>query len=344
MNSYERVMNTLQGQPVDRVPVFAVLGAYGAKLTQAHLGTLYHDAATYVRGQQAVQEAFGFDMVLAPFDYAALGEAFGGEAAFFDDQPPNLKRPPAPDAAAACALPLPDPQRVGRLPFILDATRRLSAHYHQRVPVFAAVPGPAALPSLLMGLGAWMETLLLDEARMHAVLRHTGSFFVAWSNALLAAGATGLMVTEGLAAAEVLPRDLFASRLLPHVRAMFAQVHGPLVFHHTGGRINPVLDLLCGLPGLVGAAVGHHDDLTEARRRLGPDLLLAGNLDNLSYPTATAEQIRARCMVCLKAGAPAGHFVLANGGGDIPLSTPTENLQAMIEASEAYAAGARKAP
>ena len=37
MNAYQRVMNTLQGLPTDRVPVFAVLGAYGGRLTQNRL-------------------------------------------------------------------------------------------------------------------------------------------------------------------------------------------------------------------------------------------------------------------------------------------------------------------
>ena len=33
-------MNTLQGQPVDRPPVLAVLGAYGGKLTRPPLPEL----------------------------------------------------------------------------------------------------------------------------------------------------------------------------------------------------------------------------------------------------------------------------------------------------------------
>jgi uroporphyrinogen decarboxylase len=156
MNAYERVLNTLQGRPVDRVPVFAVLGAYGGKLTHTDLRTIYSDAAAYVAGQQAVQETFGFDMLLATFDYSAIAEAFGSEVAWFTDQAPNMKRPAVNEAAAALALPLPDPQRTARLPVILEATRRLAEAYRERVPLFAAVPGPGALPTMVLGLEAWM--------------------------------------------------------------------------------------------------------------------------------------------------------------------------------------------
>ncbi|MBM3887858.1 MAG: hypothetical protein FJ388_01900 [Verrucomicrobia bacterium] len=344
MNAYERVMNTLQGRPVDRVPVFAVLGAYGGRLTSTDLRTLYSDAAAYVAGQQAVQAAFGFDMVLATFDFSAIAEAFGGEAAYFADQAPNMKRPAARQASAALALPLPDPHRTGRLPVILAATRQLAAIYRERVPVFAVVPGPCVLPSMVLGLDAWMNTLLFNEAGARALLERIGAFFVAWTNALLEAGATALVVPEGMASAEIAPRSLFAERLLPHVRAMFAQVRGPIVFHHTGGRINPVLDLLPGLPALAGVVVSSRDDLAEARRLIGPELLLLGNLDNLSFPSATADQIRERSLACLKTAAPAGRYVLSNSAADIPVNTPPENLRAMITASQTYAVGGRSGP
>jgi uroporphyrinogen decarboxylase len=182
------------------------------------------------------------------------------------------------------------------------------------------------------------DFLLFDEAAAQRLLEFTGDFFVTWTNTLLEAGVTALIVTEGMAAAEISQRSLFAERMLPHLRAMFALVRGPMVFHHTGGRINPILDLLPGLPGLAGAVVSSKDDLAEARQLLGPELLLLGNLDNLGFPTTAAAEIRERSLACLRAAAPAGPFILANSGGDIPLNTPPENLRAMIAASEAYAA------
>jgi uroporphyrinogen decarboxylase len=337
MNAHERVMNTLQGRPTDRVPVFAVLGAYGGKLTHTDLRTLYSDARAYVAGQRAVQDTFGLDLVLATFDYSALAEAFGGEVAWFEDQAPNMKRPGARDAAAAMALPLPDPYRTARLPVILEATRQLAGLYQGRVPLFAAVPGPGALPSMVLGLETWLETVLFDEPAASRMLEWSGRFFVAWANALLEAGATGLVVTESVASAEISPRRLFAERFMPHVRTMFARVRGPLVFHHGGGRIGSVLDLLPGVPGLVGVVVSSKDDLGAARQALGPEPLLIGNLDNLSLPTATAAEIRARSLACLQAAAPAGRYILSHSAADVPLSAPPENLRAMIAASEEYA-------
>lgn len=344
MNAYERVMGTLQRQPVDRVPVFAVLGAFGGRLTNTDLHTLYTEPMAWVAGQRALQDAFAFDLVLATFDYSAIAEAFGGQVRFFTDQAPNLSRPAARDAAEASALALPDPRRIGRLPGILAATRRLGEIYAERVPVFATIPGPGALPALLMGLDAWMDTFLFDESAATVLLDHTGRFFVEWANELLEAGAVALVVTEGMAAAEMLPRDLFVGRLLPHLRHVFAQVEGPLVFHSTDGSINPILDTLPGLPNLVGVAVGSMDDLEAARQLVGPDLLLLGNLDNLSLPGAAPDQVRAWSLQRLRTAAPMGPFVLATSGADIPTSTSPDSLHAMIAASVSYEADRMNAP
>lgn len=336
MNPYQRVMGTLMGQPVDRPPVFAVVGAYGAKLTGVDLRTLYSDAAAYVAGQQAVQAAFGFDLVMTPFVFTVIAEAFGGETAWSDMQAPNMKRPGVRTAADILTTPLPDPQRTGLLPVILDATRRLADLYKEQVPVIGVLPGPGIMPSLIIGMEQWMETLLFDEDLTRKLLDHTAPFFVSWANALLAAGADCLVVTEGMASAEVAPRALFAERFLPLLTSTFAQVNGPKVLHHTGGRINHVLDLVPGLAGLVGVTVSSKDSLVEARRLLGPELNLIGNLDNLSFPAISADKIYGMSRACLGAAAQCGHYILCNSGADIPLTTPPENLRAMIAAAADY--------
>jgi uroporphyrinogen decarboxylase len=338
MNSYQKVMNTLSGQPVDRLPVFAVLGAYGGKLTGTDLRTLFSDASAYVAGQKALQKEFGFDLVLAPFDYSSIAEAFGGEVAWSADQVPNMKRPAVRKAADALLLPLPDLRSAGRLPMILEATRQLAGLYKEQVPIIAVLPGPGILPALLVGIDQWMETVLFDPELAQRLLDYTAPFLVSWANALLTAGADCLAVTEGMATASIAPRDMFAEQFLPHLRDTFSQIHGPKVLNSTGGCMNQVLDLLPGLDGLVGVMVGSKDDLAEARQLVGPDLTLIGNLDNLTLPAISAGKVYETSMERLRTAAPSGRFILANAGADIPQATPSENLRAMLAAGAAYSA------
>jgi len=336
MNAYQRVMSTLSGAPADRPPVFAVLGAYGANLTGCSLRTLYSDAEAYLEAQRALQKAFGFDLVLAPFDFSAIAEAFGGETAWSELQPPNVRRPAAADAARALALPMPDPRKTGRLPVALEATRRLAGDYKEKVPVVSVLPGPGTMPALMMGLEQWMETLLFDPQAAAVLLARSGDFLVDFANALLSAGADCLVFTEGMASAEVAPRQLFAASILPHLKEIFPRINGPKVISSTGGRINQVLDLLPPLRGVVAVITGSRDDLGESRRMLGPEITLIGNLDNLCFASIGAAEIGEMSLACLGGAATCGRFILANAGGDIPLATPAGNLLAMRAAVEGY--------
>lgn len=336
MNSYQRVMGTLLGQPVDRVPVFAVLGAYGGRLTNTDLRTIYSDASAYVDGQKALQEEFGFDLVLSSFDYSVIAEAFGGEVAWSADQAPNMKRPAVRKAADALALPVPDIAKAGRLPMILETNRRLADLYKERVPIIGVLPGPGILPALLIGMDQWMETVLFDAELAKRLLDYTAPFYVSWANALLATGADCLAITEGMATSAIASRDLFADQFLPHLRTVFSQINGPKVISSTGGCMNHVLDLLPALEGVVGVIAGSKDDLTEARRLLGPGLNLIGNLDNLSMPSFSADEVYEACLARLRAAAAGGHYILANSGADLPQATPPDNLRAMLSAAADY--------
>ena len=339
MNAYQRVMNTLGGLPVDRPPVFAVLGAYGGKLTSTDLKTLYSDSSAYVAGQVALQKEIGLDLVMSAFDYTLISEAFGGEVAWFADQAPNMKRPAVRNAVDALSLPLPNPQQTARLPIILDVTRKLAALYKEQVPIIGVLPGPCILPALLVGIEQWMEAAPFDQELAQKLLDHTAPFYVSWANALLDAGADCLVATESMASSDIATRNMFAGQFLPHLKSIFTQINGPKVLHHSGGRLNHVLDLLPGLNGLVGITVSSKDDLTEARQLIGPDLTLIGNLDNLTLPMISAEETYKMSMARLREAAPGGHYILCNSAADIPLTTPPENLRAMLAAASDYSVG-----
>lgn len=332
MNSYERVMSALSGKPVDRPPVLAVLGAYGGRLAGIPLQELYTQADRYVAGQQAVLETFPIDMVLAPFDFSAIAEAFGGTPAFFDHQAPNMKRPGFASAQAVLETPLPDAQTTGRLPVILEATRKLAKLYHGSVPVCGVIPGPAALPALLLGMERWLDTALFDQEKARELMEYTGTFWTVWAHALLTEGADVLIVTEGMATQQICTRDVFVDRFFPHVQTSFSTA-GPLIFHHAGGSIQHIADLLPTLPNLAGVCISAEDNLPAFRKMLGPDLPLLGNIDALDLPNINLEKLEHRTRESARIGAENAPFILCTSSADIPFETPMETLHTFFRAA-----------
>lgn len=267
--------------------------------------------------------------MLTPFDFSALSEAFGAEVAWYEDRGPSTKRPALRHAADALALTLPDPYLSGRLPVVLEATRRIAALYRGQVPLMGVLPGPCILPALLFGLDRWVEMILFQEQTARQVTEYLGGFFLRWAGALLEAGADFLMVSEGMAASEVAPRGIFQTQFLPHLRAMFRQLPAPKLVSGAGGSLHHTLDLLSGLEGVVGVMLGAKDDLTASRRIAGPGLTLVGNLDSHTLVDCAPKQVRAACLERLRSAVPAGPFILAHSGTDLPLNTPPENLKAL---------------
>ncbi len=334
MNSIERVMGTIQGQPVDRVPVGAVLSSYGARLLDLDLRVVFNDAKTYIESQKAVHEKFAVDFALAPFDYSVIAEGFGSSIRFFKDQAPNIKKPSTINWREVIEKPFPDFNLTGRFPVFLEALKGMIELFAGKKPVFAGIPGPCSMPIMIMGLEAWLETLLFDPEGAQKVMDYCGEFFEIWAARIMQEGTTGLIVTEGMAAREITDRENFECLVLPHLKKYLSRVNAPMVFHHTGGSINHILDLTKDIPGILGFCVSAEDDLLAARRIIGPEKLLLGNIDNLCFPASGSEQIYEQSQKILKLMHQKGPFILSNSGGDLPLNTPETNITAMIEASE----------
>ncbi len=336
MNSLQRVFATIAGQPVDRRAYTLTLSLYGARLTGCPLKRYYTEAQAYVEGQDAVRAAFAPDLLFGPFVLTALAEAFGGEAVYFDQQPPNLLRPAAASAAQAARLPLPDVDSHPRLQFMREAVRALAARYQGEVPIVGVVLMPLDLAPLLMGIDPWLDALTGDVAAAQAVLEVCSTFFIRWGNALLQEGATFLAFPAVFCNPQILPLRIIRQIALPVMEAAFREIRGPLVMHHGGMRLGPYLAHFTALPQVAAFVIDRHDPLAEARTVLGPAPLLLGNLDGPTLDQETPETVHARCRQILADRAADPRFILATSGPDVPYATPPELIQTVAQTVQAF--------
>ncbi len=336
MNSYERITMTLQGLPVDRTPVIAVLGIYGCPMIQQSIQSVYSNHDLYCKSQEITQEVFQPDCLISPFDYSIIAEAFGCEVAWYDNQAPNIKKYRFKNGIDLLKAPLPGIEKTGRLGLALQITKTLSKKYNKQIPVFSIVPGPLSVPALLLGLENWIEIVLFNEKLKEEVLEHLNRFYVNWCNRLLSSGCMALVITEGIATEEIMNHDLFKSILYSHLRESFNKIKGPIIFHHTGGRILHNLDLISDLPNVIGIAISSKDDIQDSIKKIKNNQLIIGNIDNLSMPSMSEEEIYTKSIDLLEKNQNRGRFVLSNSGADIPINTPIKNIHAMIRASKDF--------
>jgi len=332
MNSLERVLAMLAGQPVDRPACSLLLSLYGSRLTEASLREHYSDARVYADGQLAVRDIFGSDLLFSPFAIPHLAEAFGGTLHHHASQPPTVARPAFGSAREALEAPFPDVDGHPALRYLLDAMTAMAEGASGEAVLVGVMLSPVDLPAMLLGVETWMETLLFDPPSAQALLERCQPFCTAFGNRFLAEGATVVGFTANFANPDLLPRKIIEAMTLPALHAWTSRSEGPLVFHHGGCRLAPHLDLLKSLPGVVGYVVDARDSLEEARLRMGDAPLLLGGLDGPALGTFEPEALKRRCREVLLARSGDPRFVLASSSADIPLSVSPQTLSAVREA------------
>ena len=336
MNSMERVLGAIQGTPVDRRPVALTLSLYGARLSQCPLKEYYTNPQRYLDGQLAVLEQCRPDVLFTPFALTAEAEAFGSERVFFDKGPPNIKKPAVGCAADFIKIPLPDIDSNPSLLYLREATRLLAASAKGTVPVAAITLNPVDLPAIVMGIDNWLETLLFDELATRLVLDKACAFFIAWANALLTDGANFIALPSMFTNPRIITKKIVEKTILPAVRAAFAEIKGPIVFHHGGNRLQEFMPLYTTLPNVAAFVIDSRDHFSEIRKHTGPERVLMGNINGPNLWRLKPEQVKELCEKILTERQDDPHFILATSDADIAYDTPLENITAIMDTVAAF--------
>lgn len=335
MNSFERIMNTLQQKEVDRVPVLAVLGAYASRLINQPIQKIYQDPELYLKAQKAITDTFAIDAVFAPFDYSIFAEAFNSHIKYFEDQVPNITHFTLQKAEDFSQLIFPDFEQSARLPYYFKSVQLLHQTFNNQAPIFSVLPGPLSFPILLMGLDEWMNTLLFNQTLAYKILENLKEFYQSLCRKLVQLGSTALIITEAFLSSEIAHRQLI-DQFFPVIVDYFKDLNTFLVMHSTGARYQQNLELVLQLPHLLGIALSSKDSISETRKVVGNQLLIIGNLDNMTFPLVSDKEIYRQSLKCIESNNDQGPFILSNSGADIALNTPETNIHAMIKAAFDY--------
>ena len=97
MNSFERVMNRLQGKPVDRIPNMSIVMMFAAKEIGKSYSACCRDYRLLADAAFHCHEKYGIDMVCAISDSLREAEGFGSQVVF-----PEVGVPYAPQLRLQC--------------------------------------------------------------------------------------------------------------------------------------------------------------------------------------------------------------------------------------------------
>jgi uroporphyrinogen decarboxylase len=334
--SLERVGCYLQGKKPARVACFPILANHAARVLGIPIGTYNRDGAAMARAHVAAFRRYGHDALFVFTTTSTLAEAMGTRMRFLEEDAPQIERPLLEDWSSLGKVHVPDPTRDGRLPVYLEATERLVAELGGETVVTTVLAAPFTTAAALRPIELFVKDLYREKAKVHEVLELSLQAALRFLDEIIERKSLPVVVEPIGSGALVSPRT-FEEFVTPYLRRMSDHIHSyelPAVLHICGNS----------RPSWAGMAASGFDlwsldariDLAEAVEKFGRSACLIGNVSTTTLLKGSREDVdREARAACEKALANPGGFVLGSGC-EIPLETPPENLDALIDAARRY--------
>ena len=284
LNSRERVLKLFRRESLDYIPLFSGYGnitihgleRYGWKFPEIHT-----DARKMANMAASTFHLFGFESAVVPFDMGVEAEALGSKVNYYahatDILYPTISQHPA-EKVEDLNLQIPsDLASAGRIPLVTEAIRILKEEVGNQVAIGSWVLGPYTLAGQLLDLSQLAKAAFKKKDLVGKLLDQLAGVLIQIIKIYRRAGADYITVREMGAGPDILSPRMFESLIRPPLRRIFDEIESPKVLHICGDT-NAIIDqmVLCGADAL---SVEKKNNVTETRKKLGPDVLIFGELD-----------------------------------------------------------------
>jgi [methyl-Co(III) methanol-specific corrinoid protein]:coenzyme M methyltransferase len=333
MTSRNDILALFNNQKPDTPPLFSGL----ISVTEQGLNSegllfheTHHDAAKMARAAASSYQVSGFGSAVVPLDMYVEAEALGATVDFREEDE-RAEHARVTEFLFQSVNEFNTKgtkiQEKGRIPLVCEAIGLLKEDVGDEIAIGAFVPGPWTLLSLLVETMELYTSMRRGPETIHAAMEITTDVLAAVGNAYHQAGADFLTIHEMGGSPGVLGPKRFESVVLPHLQALTSALPGPMVLSACGNT-NGAMKLLAA-SGVDALSVDQTNDLAASLQEF-PDVLLFGNLDPVGLLSqGTPDEIAEAVASAVRSGADA-----VWPGCDLYLGTPTENLRALVEASD----------
>lgn len=225
-------------------------------------------------------------------------------------------------------LPLPNPEKDGRMPLLLEAGRKTLETLEGRAWLRGAISGPCSLAVSLMGAENFFMELLMNPERIGQILDHTAKVAATFGKAWIDNG-LDVVVFDSQASPDLLSPPSFESMVLPRLQYLLKELlkagaqHVPLVI---GGNTTPIASLLATTPAnnlLCDFSADWPTWRSEARKS---HKAVRRNIPPADLINKSPEELEQQARQILDEAEDYPGFIL--GTGVVPFGTPLEKLKA----------------
>jgi len=325
----ERVLEMLEGRTPDRLPCMPITMMFAADQAGVKYSDYARDYRVLVEGQVRTAEAFDLDYVSAISDPAREAADYGAQLTWFEDQPPDLSEADSLLREKSILTRLPRLEGIagGRTEDRVRGVELLRQRVGAEKFVEGWVEGPCAEAADLRGINRLMLDFKDDPEFVRELFELVVANAIAFAGAQTRAGAD--IIGVGDAAASLAGPRIYEEFIWPAEKKLVDGIHaahGRVRLHICGNTRR----ILAGM-GRLGSDLVDLDfpaPLREAREKMGPNQVLAGNIDPVRVlRNGTAEAVTGALAECHR---QAGSRYIVAAGCEVPRGTPHANLRALV--------------
>ena len=351
MNGKERFFKTLAHEPADRVPVMPYIGNWGAKLAGCPLGKYHTDGKAMADAHLRAYGRHGLDLVNPQSDNYYIAEGLGVQVEIQADATPVVVGVPLQDLRDVGKLRVPDPYADGRMPVYLEAIQLLHDKVGSETVVRAPGTGAFSLAGHLMGVDRFIMEIATAEAEededtqryIFDLMEVCTESLIAFATAAAKCGASLEMSGDSLASINMISPAIYRKYAYPYEVKFFQamkelQKTRPFaaLLHICGNNTPVAADMMS--TGCDIIEVDYACDLKRYKElSTEKNVCIMGNLNPAgNLMRGTPEAVYQEAMDVLGIAGGGGFFILGSGC-EVAVSTPLENIRAMIRAAEDFA-------
>ena len=337
MNSYQRMMAVLNGQKPDMLPVFPMVREWCSEQAGISFIEEIDSVEKHVFSQSYCVKEFDYDVVWDLYALHSESEAMGTKLKIVKGFPPSVKEPAVMDYDTDLPkLKLFDPYQNQRLSTILEGTRRLKSLYGGEVPVVGYVQAPFRHASMLRGSEYVMKDMFKKKEKLRELCELALYSQIVYGIAVISAGADILFLSDPSSSGDAISKKHWENWGLPLTKKLVSVLKrsGIKILMHICGDTSTRLESLAST-GVHGLSLDEKVDFEKARKVLGPDYCLMGNVDTTLMAMGQPEDVEeATKEIIAKAGKNGN--LLVSGGCMLSEICPPENIRAMVRAAREF--------
>lgn len=327
-------------KPGSTIPAVFLAGGYNVneyhKKTGIPAYTIVKNASHLIKSQVDIYYRFKIPLLTSLVDLNIMSEAFGAQLYYENDVVPMPYKSAVSSLSEIDELEIPNPNKDGRMPVILECARLYEKNYKKKGFVYAGViEGPLTAASNIVGVENLMRGMIKSPKLVNDLLNKVSDALIEFGNAQLEHGIDIIGIAEPTASSTVISPELFKEYSFPYLKKIARKLDTIGTIIHICGYTQPIIEQLIKVPKTLAISVDDVD-LTKTLETIGNKfVIVAGNIPTSRLLRGTPQEIENISKNCILKAGVNGKYVVCPGC-DLAPGTPEENIFAYINSCKKY--------